>query len=51
MMIEKNTVINPEQLARLEHGLKLAVYAEQQAKKLCDLAEKFAQKYEACLGK
>jgi len=35
MMIEKNTIIN----------------TEQQAKKLCDPSEKFAQKYEACLGK
>lgn len=49
MMSEKRTILNLDQLAELTNSLELARQTEQQAKNLCELAEKFAQKYENCL--
>ena len=45
-MRDKHTVINPEKLAELTARLELAIHTEKQAQSLCELAEKFAQKYE-----
>ncbi|GFE72011.1 hypothetical protein [Chroococcus sp. FPU101] len=48
-MSEKRTIPNIDQLAKLTNSLELAKETEQQAKKLCELAEKFALKYKNCL--
>ena len=50
-MKSQTIVINTEKLAKLADSLELAQQTEKKAQNLCDLAEKFAQKYEKNLVK
>lgn len=50
-MNSNTRIIDSEKLVKLADSLELAQQTEAKALKLCDLAEKFAQKYEKSLVK